>query len=110
MSADRVETLQAMLFEQPRDTFLHYALATEYRLLGKSREALEQYNQILEIDPGYKGVYLHLASLYAETGDPDNARKTYLKGLMITMASGDDHAYRELQAAYAGFEDWGEDE
>jgi len=106
MSADRVETLRAMLLEQPQDTFLHYALATEYRLLGQSREALEQYNQILEIDPGYKGVYLHLASLYVETGDPDNARKTYLKGLMVTLANGDDHAYRELQAAYAGFEDW----
>jgi hypothetical protein len=52
------------------------------------------------IDPGYTGTYYHLAKLLEALGAKEDAIGVYERGMEASEAAGDQHAYRELQAAY----------
>lgn len=97
---DKIKKLQEFLGRQPEDTFLMHALALEYVKQDDLPMAKEWFERVLATDPGYTGTYYHLAKLLETMGKKDEAIGVYERGMAACTAAGDQHAYRELQAAY----------
>jgi len=102
---EKIEKLKSFLVKSPGDSFLKHALALEYIKLGNEAEARKLFLEILERDPSYIGSYYHLARLLERTGESENAKNWYEKGMIAARQAGDTHAYNELQAAYEDFID-----
>jgi len=97
---EKIEKLKSFLVNSPGDSFLKHALALEYIKLGDEDEAKKLFLEILGRDPSYIGSYYHLARLLERTGESENAKAWYEKGMIAAKQAGDNHAYNELQAAY----------
>jgi Tfp pilus assembly protein PilF len=102
---EKIEKLKSFLINSPGDSFLKHALALEYIKLGEEAEARKLFLEILEHDPSYIGSYYHLARLLERTGETENAKNWYERGMIAARQTGDIHAYNELQAAYEDFID-----
>jgi tetratricopeptide (TPR) repeat protein len=100
MDINRLDKLLEFIKNEPNDEFLKYALATEYLRLNQVDKALEYYEDLVNNHPQYSGTYYHLGKLYEALNRKDDAVKTYEKGMEITKAKRDNHAFSELQAVY----------
>jgi tetratricopeptide (TPR) repeat protein len=100
MEISRLDKLLEFIKNEPNDEFLKYALATEYLRLNQVDKALEYYEDLTANHPQYVGTYYHLGKLYEALNRKDDAIKTYEKGMEITKAKRDNHAFSELQAIY----------
>jgi len=100
MEINRLGKLLEFIKSEPNDEFLKYALATEYLRLNQADKALEYYEDLVNNHPQYSGTYYHLGKLYEALNRKDDAVKTYEKGMEITKAKRDNHAFSELQAVY----------
>ncbi|QQL51376.1 tetratricopeptide repeat protein [Mucilaginibacter ginkgonis] len=99
MEQTRLEKLLEFIKNEPNDEFLQYAIATEYLKLNDHARALEYYETLVKDHPEYFGTYYHLGKLYELLNRKDEAIATYQKGMEITLASRNSHAYNELQGA-----------
>jgi tetratricopeptide (TPR) repeat protein len=87
----RIQQLIKFLESEPKDTFVLYALAMEYKNLGDKEKALIYYKRCLEVDENYVGVYYHLAALYSALGEEALAKATYQKGISVARAKNNQH-------------------
>ena len=55
---------------------------------------------VLSDSPEYIGSYYHLAKCLEKLADKEGAINWYEKGMEAAKLAKDDHAFRELQAAY----------
>jgi Tfp pilus assembly protein PilF len=97
---DKIEKLKSFLSQSPDDPFLKHALALELIKVGNKADARKLFLEILTRDPSYIGTYYHLARLFEQAGESENAKIWYEKGMIASKEAGDIHAYNELQAAY----------
>lgn len=102
---DRIAQLKAFLAEDPGDSFVRFALATEYAKLGDAEEALRYFEGLIADDPDYVGTYYHLGKLYERTGQEERARQVYRLGIEAATRVSDLHARAELQSALLESED-----
>lgn len=100
---EKIEKLKSFLINSPGDSFLKHALALEYIKLGDEDKARKLFLEILGSDPSYIGSYYHLARLLERTGETENAKIWYERGMIAAKQAGDNHAFNELQAAYEDF-------
>lgn len=100
MQQNRLERLLKMIKEEPEDSFLKYALATEYAKLQDDQTALSYYLDLVRTDEHYVGTYYHLGKLYEKLQQKEEAIAIYQKGMQIARQAGDHHAYSELQGVY----------
>ena len=96
----RIERIIEFLNQQPKDNFLRHALALEYMKLGEDGKARDLFLGVLTDSPDYIGSYYHLAKCLEKLQERDQAIVWYEKGMAAAKLAKDDHAYRELQAAY----------
>jgi len=96
---ERILKLQSFLELTPDDSFLKHALALEYVKEGNDAAARLLFEELLSTDPQYIGSYYHLGKLLERLDDPAAAVDCYRKGLQLSKAAGDEHAYNELNAA-----------
>ena len=97
---NRIEKILEFLNQQPKDNFLRHALALEYLKIGEEVKARELFIEILNDAPDYIGSYYHLAKCLEKLQEREAAIEWYEKGMAAAKLAKDDHAYRELQAAY----------
>jgi Tfp pilus assembly protein PilF len=97
---EKIEKLKSFLKSSPEDPFLNHALALEYIKLGNEPDARMLFLKILERDPSYIGSYFHLGRLLERSGESENAKTWYEKGMIAAQKAGDRHAYNELLGAY----------
>jgi tetratricopeptide (TPR) repeat protein len=95
----RLETLQAMLSQDPANTFARYGLAMELVNQGRLEDALAEYGSLLERDPNYAAAYYHGGQALERLGRIEEARDWYERGIHVTGRNGDAHTQSELQAA-----------
>ncbi|MCC8426996.1 tetratricopeptide repeat protein [Mucilaginibacter sp. UR6-11] len=100
MENNRLDKLLEFIKNEPNDEFLKYALATEYLRLNQVDKALEYYEDLVNNHPQYVGTYYHLGKLYEALDRKQDAIGTYEKGMEITKAKRDNHAFSELQTVY----------
>jgi predicted Zn-dependent protease len=104
MNKDRLNQLLGMLEDDPKDSFLRYAVAKEYENGELNQEALEEYLTIKKNDPDYVGMYYHLAKLYEKLENVDLAIQTYTEGINVAKRLSDFHALSELNSAKMNLE------
>lgn len=100
MQNPRLVKLYEFLQADPKDSFILYAIATEYNVLGDVDNALKFYLELIDNDPKYVGTYYHLGKLYEKLEQKDEAIKIYQSGMAIAREKRDMHAFSELQGAY----------
>jgi len=96
----RIERIIEFLNQQPKDNFLRHALALEYIKLGDLLKAKDLFIEVLTESPNYIGSYYHLAKCLVDLQEIEAAIQWYEKGMSEAKLAKDDHAYRELLAAY----------
>ncbi len=79
---NRLNQLLEFLEKEPNDTFLLYALATEY-LKTDTQKALQYYENLLQNHSNYIATYYHAAELYADLEKYEKANQAYLKGIEV---------------------------
>lgn len=97
--SDRLNQLLAIMDRQPRDPLLLYGIAMEYRKLKAFDRAIEYFNKVIEVDPGYCYAYFHRGQTQELMTDPEAAKSSYRAGIVAAQRVGDAHAREELQAA-----------
>ena len=95
----RIDMLKKMYEENPKDSFVLFALAKEHQNLNEDQISLDYFQKLLEVDENYVGAYYHLGKLYESMDDLGKAMSTYRKGMQIAGAQGDQHARSELAGA-----------
>ncbi len=96
---ERLDQLLVFLEENPKDSFIQYALALEYLKKLEYDKALQYFEGLVEKDPNYVGTYFHLGKLYKKLNRMDEAKKTYDEGLIVAKRLNDQHSAAELQNA-----------
>ncbi len=96
----RIEQINAMLAENPSDSFLQHALGLEYIKVGDDNTAQHIFETLLTSNPDYVGSYYHLAKVFERLGAESDAIAIYEKGMETAKKMNDNHAYNELKSAY----------
>jgi len=99
MPSERLQQLLDFLEKEPKDPFLNYALAMEYRSVGDSDKAHQQFLNLVEVSPEYTGTYYHLGYSFLEKGERDQAVEIWEKGIAVCKEQKKQHALSELQSA-----------
>lgn len=99
MAANRLETLLNMVAQNPTDSFARYGLAMEYAGQGQLEKAVEEFKQLVAMNPHYSAGYFHYGQALERLGRPEEARELYQRGIEATTQTGDLHTRGELQAA-----------
>lgn len=102
---NRLQYLSQLLESSPNDTFVLFALAKEYENAGADEHALVFYQRLEATDSDYIGLYYHLGKLYERLQNPQEAIKTYKKGIEAGRRAQDRHSVSELQGALLNLED-----
>lgn len=85
-----------MLADDPRDEFLRYGIAMEYRKEGDLDTAALKFRELLKDSPEYVPSYFRLGEIYAEQEQVGNARAILQQGIETAVRVGDTHAAGEM--------------
>ncbi len=104
----RREKIEAMLADDPRDTFLRYSLALEFRKEGAHEESLERLDELTRDDPPYVPAFFMTGQLLAELQRIPQARDYLRRGIEEARSQGDAHAAGEMSEFLASLGAFGE--
>ncbi len=99
MSSTRLETLKSLAAANPRDSFVRYGLAMEYRNAGDLESALSEFRALIAADPDYPAAYFHGGQTLEQLGRIEEAGTMYREGIEASTRKGDRHTRDEIQAA-----------
>ena len=99
VASERLQKLLKMLEREPRDAFVLYGIAMEYKKSGDAAVALDYLRQVIEADTRNAAAWQQTAILHEEGGDIPAAREAYRSGIKTAELTGDRHAADEMQGA-----------
>lgn len=104
----RREKIEAMLADEPRDTFLRYSLAMELEKEGANDASLAKFNELTRDEPPYVPAFFMAAQQLAKLNRVSEAR-TYLRdGIEAARTQGNAHAAGEMSEFLASLGSAGE--
>jgi hypothetical protein len=92
----RRQKIEAMLVDEPRDTFLRYSLAMELQKDGEFEASLRGFHDLMQDEPPHVPAFFMAAKLYAQLGRGDEARGVLRVGIEQSRAQGNQHAANEM--------------
>lgn len=92
----RREQIEAMLADDPSDTFLQYSLAMEQRSEGDTEAALEGFGKLTKADPPYVPAFFMAAQLLVDLDRVNDARSYLRDGIEQARLQKDSHAAAEM--------------
>jgi predicted Zn-dependent protease len=92
----RREKIEAMLADDPSDTFLRYSLAMELDKEGQHDVSLAKFAELTRDEPPYVPAFFMAAQQLARLGRTNEARTILADGISAAAAQGDSHAAREM--------------
>jgi tetratricopeptide (TPR) repeat protein len=95
----RLDTLRAMLEQDPANTFARYGLATELKNTGDLAGAILEFERLLSANANYSAAFFHGGQTLEKLGRLAEAKVWYTRGLQATVNANDAHAKAEMQAA-----------
>ena len=102
MTVSRIDKIQAMLQDDPRDSFLRYTLAMEYRKLDESEKSLELLSELANHDePKYVAAFFMAAQQLVELERLDEARTFLREGIDEARRQNNQHAAAEMSELLA---------
>ncbi len=93
---NRRQKIEAMLAEDPGDTFLRYSLAMELRSEGDHTQSLSMLAELVGEDPPCVPAFFMAAQQLADLDRVDEARKYLRDGIEQARQQGDSHAAAEM--------------
>ncbi len=96
---DRLDTLRALLRQNPGNRLARYGLAMELAGQGALEEAAAEFRALIAAHPDYAYAYFHCGQMLEKLERPEEARETYRAGIEAARRAGDSHAVSELQGA-----------
>ena len=99
ITSEKLQHLVKLLAREPDETFLLYGIGMEYKKLGAMEKAIEYFNRVIGVDPGYCYAYYQLGQVCEQLGQTEQARQAYRNGIAAARRVGDAHAQSELSAA-----------
>ena len=105
---NRREKIEAMLADDPGDTFLRYSMAMELRSEGEHEKSLAQLNELISDDPPCVPAFLMAAQQLVELDRTDAAREQLRNGIEEARAQGDSHAAGEMSELLSSLGELGE--
>lgn len=92
----RREKIEAMLADDPQDTFLRYSLAMELGNEGQIEACLSQLGELMREDPPYVPAFFMAAQRLAGQNRVEEAREALRDGIEQARQQGDQHAAGEM--------------
>ena len=92
----RKEQIEALLVENPEDSFLRYGLAMEHASAGDDAGAVRVFRDLLARDADYVPAYLQAGQALIRQGEDDKAKEILKNGIAVAQRKGDDHAAGEM--------------
>ena len=99
MATNRLGILRQMVDRDPANSFARYGLAMEIANAGDYAAAISEFKELLRRDEDYAAAYFHAGQASEKTGDVEEARHFYEKGIAVTTRKGDAHTRSEIEAA-----------
>jgi predicted Zn-dependent protease len=98
-TSKRLDVLLKMTAAPSADSFAWYALALEYRGLGRIDDALSTFVELRRRDDGYVPMYLMCGTMLTEAKRAAEAKDWLSSGVAAARLKGDLHAAGELESA-----------
>lgn len=92
----RREKIEAMLADDPRDTFLRYSLAMELDKEGQHDASLTRFADLTRDDPPYVPAFFMAGQQLARLNRIDEAQRILRDGIEAARVHGDLHAAGEM--------------
>ncbi len=96
MPVSRRERIEAMLEDEPRDTFLRYSLAMELDKEGEHERSLDRLRELIADEPPYVPAFFMAGQQLARLDRIDDAREVLTTGVSAAQRQGDSHAAGEM--------------
>lgn len=97
MTTTRLDKIQAMLQDDPRDSFLRYTLAMEYRKQDENEKSLELLTELAnQEEPRYVAAFFMAAQQLVELERIEEARTFLRDGIDEARRQGNQHAAAEM--------------
>ena len=104
----RREKIEAMLVDEPRDTFLRYSLAMELEKEGDHDASLAKFNELTRDAPPYVPAFFMAAQQLAKLDRINEARSYLRDGIESARTQGNAHAAGEMSEFLASLGSAGE--
>jgi tetratricopeptide (TPR) repeat protein len=104
----RREKIEAMLADDPSDTFLRYSLALEFEKEGQHDRSLTEFGGLMTADPPYVPAFFMAAQQLARLDRINEARAALRDGIEQARAAGNSHAAGEMSEFLASLGALGE--
>ena len=104
----RREKIEALLAEEPDDTFLRYSLAMELDKEGDHEASLARLQELHTLDPPYIPAFFMAGQQLAKLNRLEESRSALREGIEQARAQGDRHAAGEMSEFLATLEATGE--
>ena len=99
MATNRLAILEQMVTQDPSNTFARFGLAMEYGNVGQWEQVVSEFRKLLQYDEDYAPAYYHGGQALEKSGEIEQARTMYEKGIEVTTRKGDCHTRSEIEAA-----------
>ena len=104
----RRQRIEAMLADEPSDTFLRYSLALELEKEGEHDRSLEYLRGLTVDAPPHVPAFFMAGQQLVKLGRVDEARAILRDGIEAARMQGDAHAAGEMSEFLAGLGELGE--
>ncbi len=104
----RREKIEAMLVDDPTDTFLRYSLAMELRSEGDNETSILKLTELTKDDPPYVPAFFMAAQQLVDLDKIDEAREFLRSGIDTAREQGDGHAAAEMSELLTSLGEMGE--
>jgi len=102
---NRKKEITKLLSQEPKDSFLRYALALEVGKEGNLNTACEMMESLKEDDPSYLGLYHQLANYYLQLNKEENALNILKEGIALAKQLKNQKAYNEMSELHWMYSD-----
>ncbi len=106
--SNRLEQIQAMLADDPSDTFLRYSLAMEQAKAGDHAESLEGLAGLTRETPPYVPAFFMAAQQLVDLDRVNEARGFLREGIEVARQQNNNHAAAEMSEYLAMLGEHGE--
>ncbi len=106
--ATRREKIEAMLVDDPNDTFLRYSLAMELDKEGENDSSLEKLSELTQDETPYIPAFFMGGQQLARLNRLADSRAMLSDGIEQARAQGDSHAAGEMGEFLASLGELGE--
>ena len=108
MTSTRRQKIEAMLADDPRDTFLRYSLAMELEKDREHEASLARFRELMSDQPPYVPAFFRAGQQLTKLNRIEEARTALRVGIEQARAQGDSHAAGEMSEFLTSLGELGE--